>query len=263
MKRIACILLIVFAISACQNNNNSEVLNNGIAQPAVLNYKVINVYPHDTSSFTEGLEFFDSNLFESSGLKQKSKLAKVDLTTGKELQRIDLAKEFFGEGITILNGKIYQLTWQEYKCFVYDLHTFKKIGEFSYEGEGWGMTNDGKHLIMNNGNNNLYFRDPETFKIVNTVGVIDNNGPLAEINELEFVDGFIFSNIWKTNYIVKIDPINGHVVAKADLSQIWNTSNYPQNENAEVMNGIAYNSKQKTFFITGKNWSKLFEIKFN
>ena len=267
MKRIVFFLILALTFTACENNNSSEVLNNGIAQPAVLNYKVIYVYPHDTSSFTEGLEYFDSNLFESSGLKEKSKLARVDLKTGKELQRIDLAKEFFGEGITILNGKIYQLTWQEYKCFVYDLPTFKKIGEFSYEGEGWGMTNDGKHLIMNNGNNNLYFRDPETFKIVNTVGVIDNNGPLAKINELEYVDGFLYSNVWMTNYIVKIDPNSGHVVAKADLTNLINQYVPETAQSADTAgswpNGIAYDKAGKRFFITGKLWPKLFEVKFN
>ncbi len=263
MKRILFFFFIVFAFTACDNNNNEQTLNNGITPPVVLNYTVLNVYPHDITSFTEGLEWHDSTLYESTGLDGKSKLAKVNLKTGKDIQRIDLAKDIFGEGITVLNGKIYQLTYQTGKCFVYDFKTFKKINEFDYEGEGWGMTNDGKHLIMNNGNNNLYFRDPETFKIVNTIGVIDNNGPLAQINELEYVDGFIYSNVYTTNYIVKIDPNSGHVIAKADLSQIWNFASQQKNEEADVLNGIAYNSAQKTFFITGKNWSKLFEVKFN
>ena len=209
------------------------------------------------------MEWHDSSLYESTGLDGKSKLARIDLKTGKDLLRIDLAKNIFGEGITVLNGKLYQLTYQTGKCFVYDFKTFKKISEFTYEGEGWGMTNDGKHLIMNNGNNNLYYRDPETFKIVNTVGVIDNNGPLAKINELEYVDGFIYSNIWTTNYIVKIDPNSGHVIAKADLTNLINQYLPQTIEEGSVLNGIAYDSLGKRFFITGKNWPKLFEVKFN
>ena len=263
MKRILFFFLIVFALTACDNTNSEQTLNNGITPPAVLNYTVVNVYPHDPSSFTEGLEWHDSSLYESTGLDGKSKLARIDLKTGKDLLRIDLAKDIFGEGITVLNGKLYQLTYQTGKCFVYDFKTFKKISEFTYEGEGWGMTNDGKHLIMNNGNNNLYYRDPETFKIVNTVGVIDNNGPLAKINELEYVDGFIYSNIWTTNYIVKIDPNSGHVIAKADLTNLINQYLPQTIEEGSVLNGIAYDSLGKRFFITGKNWPKLFEVKFN
>ncbi len=264
MKRIVFFLIIVFAVSSCQNNDNSsEVLSNGIKPPAALNYTVLNVYPHDSSSFTEGLEWQDTTLYESTGQYGNSKLSRVNLKTGKEIKRIDLTKEYFGEGITVLNGKIFQLTYEEQKCFVYDFKTLNKLGEFDYEGQGWGMTNDGKHLIMNNGNNNLYFRDPETFKIVNTIGVIDNNGPVAKINELEYVDGFIYSNIWMTNYIIKIDPTSGRVIAKADLTNLINQY-VPETVAAEaVLNGIAYDSIGKRFFITGKNWPKLFEVKFN
>lgn len=266
MKRILFFFFMLFAFVACKNNNADEQLTNGITPPTPLNYSVINVYPHDTSAFTEGLEFHAGTLYESTGdsdYKGISKLSKNEISTGKDLQKINLSKEYFGEGITILNNKIYQLTYKTGKCFVYDFKTFKKIGEFNYEGEGWGMTNDGKHLIMNNGNNNLYFRDPETFKIVNTVGVIDNNGPVAMINELEYVDGFIYANIWMTNYIIKIDAKSGRVIAKADFTNLINQY-VPETITAGAyLNGIAYDNIGKKFFITGKNWSKLFEMKFN
>ncbi|MDE3143020.1 MAG: glutaminyl-peptide cyclotransferase, partial [Bacteroidota bacterium] len=201
-----------------------------------------------------------------SGLNGKSKLSKISLRNGKVLRQLDLAKEYFGEGITVLNGKIFQLTYQTHKCFVYDFKTFDKIGEFEYEGEGWGMTNDGKHLIMDSGNNNLIFRDPETFKIVNTIGVIDNNGPVAQINELEYLDSFIYANIWQTNYIVKIDPVSGQVVAKADLTDLINRyvpSTTPADANGGSWpNGIAYDRINNQFYITGKLWPKIFAVRF-
>lgn len=269
MKRILFFVLIAIVFTACNNNNsnnnNSEPVNNGIKPPVTLGIQILDMYPHDTTSFTEGLECRDTVLYESSGLNGKSKLSKISLRNGKVLRQLDLAKEYFGEGITILNGKIYQLTWQQHKCFVYDFKTFDKIGEFDFEGEGWGMTNDGKHLIMDNGNNNLYFRDPETFKIVNTIGVIDNNGPLDSINELEYVDGFIYANIWMTNYIVKIDPVSGQVVAKADLTDLINRyvpSTLPADADGSYPNGICYDHTNNQFYITGKLWPKIFAVRF-
>ncbi|MES2003561.1 MAG: glutaminyl-peptide cyclotransferase [Bacteroidota bacterium] len=274
MRKIIVTLAVICSLSACQNNNpesNAAINANTIKEPAVLNYTIVNVYPHDSTSYTEGLEWHDNVLYESSGDTKYigiSKLARVDLATGKDLQKIQLSKEYFGEGMTILNGKIYQLTWNEGKCFVYDQKTFKKIKEFSYSGEGWGMTNDGKYLIMDNSGNNLYYRDPETFQVVKTVGVFDNNGPVASINELEYVDGFIYANIWLTNYIIKIDPATGHVVGKADFSFVLDkyapgAISQKSQANDEVLNGIAYDSVGKRFFITGKHWPKLFEVKFN
>lgn len=275
MKYSFLIILTFSLLAGCKDEDKQENTNtNAVPEPAVLTYNITNVYPHNTSSYTEGLEWHDNSLYEGTGdsdYKGKSKLAKVDLLTGKDLQMINLAKEYFGEGITILNGKIYQLTYKEGKCFVYDLKTFKKIGEFSYSegtGEGWGMTNDGKNLIMDDSSNHLYYRDPETFKVIKVVDVVDNNGPLAAINELEYVDGFIYANVWLTNYIVKIDAASGKVVGKADFSYVLNKyapgaiSDEAQ-KNSSVLNGIAYDSVGKRFFITGKNWPKLFEVRFN
>jgi glutamine cyclotransferase len=261
------LVIAVILFTACHNTTDNDNINNSsVVVPATMNYTVTNIYPHDSTSFLEGLEWHDGFLYEGSGDPDyigKSKLAKVDLITGKDVQKINLSKEYFGEGITVLNDKIYELTYKEGKCFVYDLKTFNKIKEFNYDGEGWGMTNDGKYLIMDNKTEKLVYRDPNTFDIVKEVSVTDNNGPLSSINELEYVNGFIYANVWQRDIIVKIDPNTGSVVAKADLSKIWNTAGQLQNDRADVLNGIAYDSTQKRFFITGKNWSKLFEVKFN
>lgn len=269
MKQVFTGFILFGLLAGCQNaaTENGSALPAGNDIPAVMNYTITNVYPHNTGSYTEGLEWHDTTLYESTGNYGVSKLARVSLTTGKDIQKIDLPKEYFGEGITVFNNKIYQLTWETGKCFVYDFKTFKKIKEFSYEGEGWGMTNDGKYLINNNRSNNLYYRDPETFQVVKTVPVTDNNGPLVNINEMEYVDGFIYANVWLTNKIVKIDPATGKVVAQADFSYVLNKyapgaiSDESQASN-EVLNGIAYDSVGKRFFITGKHWPKLFELKF-
>lgn len=262
-------LIIIGFLAGCNNQSEADKTitpENNV--PATMNYTITNVYPHNTASYTEGLEWHDTSLYESGGSYKKSRLARVSLHTGMDLQKIELADQYFGEGITILHNKIYQLTYEEGKCFVYDLKTFKKTGEFNYEGQGWGMTNDGRYLIMNNSSNNLYYRDPETFKIVKTLGVYDNNGAVASINELEFVNGVIYSNIWMTNYIIKIDTASGKVIGKADFSNVLNRyapgaiSDQSQATD-EVLNGIAYDSTGKRFFITGKHWPKLFEVKFN
>lgn len=265
MKKIYSVILVSLFFMACgSGNSESTIIATGVPEPAVMNYTVTNTYPHDTAAFTEGFEFHDGVLYESTGMRGTSWLSRSDLKTGKILAKVNLAKEFFGEGITILNGKIYQLTWEENKCFVYDSATLKKTGEFTYEGQGWGLTNDGKHLIMDNGNNNLYFRDPETFKITETVGVVDNNGGVSSINELEYVDGFIYSNVWMKDVILKIDPKSGRVVAKADFSGFKEKSfQGAYYDKADVLNGIAYDKANKRFLITGKYWAKVFEVKFN
>lgn len=266
---LALLAISIVFISSCnnENNNNNNPVNKN-NEPAQLSYTVVATHPHDVTSFTEGLEYKNGFLYEGSGdpeYKGISKLAKVEITTGKDLQKINLSSQYFGEGITILNGKIYQLTYKEQKCFVYDANTFAKIKEFNYEGEGWGMTNDGKQIINSNGSNIIYFRDPETFSITKQVEVSNNYGPLARINELEFVDGFLYANIWTTFKIVKIDLNSGKVVAEINLDDLL-PKYAPQILNEPVdkgLNGIAYDSAGKRFFITGKNYSKIFEVKFN
>ncbi len=260
MKQLLSATVTLLLFSGCHNYNSND---ESAAMPATMNYTVVNVYPHDTTSFTEGLEWHDSLLYESTGNYGPSKLLKANLKTGKAVQSIALSKDYFGEGISILNGKIYQMTYKEHKCFVYDSATFKKLNEFTYDGEGWGMTNNGKQIIMDNGNNYLYFRDPATFKVTDSIGVFDNNGPVAAINELEWVDGVVYANIWQTNYIIKIDPKTGKVLARADLSTILQNTKVALPERMDVLNGIAYNKATKHFYITGKLWPTVFEVAFN
>ncbi len=261
MKFLSTILICFLTIISCNNNSASENINTSTPTQQA-NFQIIKQYPHNSTSFTEGLEYRDSSLYESTGLNGTSKLSKIDINTGKDLLTINLDKKYFGEGITILNGKIFQLTYKEEKCFVYDLKSFKKLQEFSYTGEGWGMTNDGKQIINSNGSNNLYYRNANTFAEENIIAIFDENGPLANINELEYVDGFIYANVWYKNYIVKIDPKQGKVIAKFDFSGLINQY-MPNLHRDEVINGIAYNKQKGTFYITGKFWPLLFEIKMN
>lgn len=250
----------------CKNDQKDdeqpEVPQNTRPEPANLSYNVVNVYPHDTTSFTQGLQWYNNYLYEGTGLRGESHLMKVNLKDGKAVQKISLNNRFFGEGITIFNNKIYQLTWQEHKVFVYDLASFKKLNEFPWDYEGWGITNDGKNLIISVGNNNLYFADPATLRVLNIVGVTSNYGPLGDLNELEYVDGKIYANVWGSDYIARIDPQSGVVEARLDLEGILQKYNkdYP---GKDVLNGIAYNPQTKSFYITGKKWPALFEIKLN
>lgn len=269
MKRSHTAVIGFVLLFGCKGSADKDATANADNPvPAVMGYSISNIYPHNTASYTEGLEWHDNSLYESTGNKGQSKLAKIALETGNDIQKIDLPASYFGEGITVFNGKIYQLTYEEEKCFVYDFKTLRKTGEFAYKGQGWGMTNDGTYLIMNDGSNTLYYRDPATFQVVKTVGVFDNNGPLAMLNEMEYVDGVIYANVWLTNYIVKIDPASGKVLGRADFSYVLNKYAPGQVSDADVergavLNGIAYDSIGKRFFITGKNWPKVFEVKFN
>lgn len=255
-----CMLL----FAACENNSTTLSNDNAatpIAQVQPLNYSVLNVYPHDTTSFTEGLLFFNDELYEGTGMYKESRLLKVNVKTGRAIQQFKLAPQYFGEGICILNNKIYQLTYQEHKVFVYDLQFRKLPQEFEWPYEGWGMTTNGTQLIINTGGSNLYFVNPENFKIEKTVGVSDNNGYVDNVNEMEWVDGFIYANKYLTDFILKINPATGQVVARADLSGILGKNNITPSSKTEVLNGIAYHPEKKTFFVTGKYWPALFEIR--
>lgn len=251
----------LIALVACNNDPqpNDPPVNN-IPEPKAISYSIVNVYPHDTSSYTQGLQWHNGHLYEGTGLVGESHLIKANLVDGKHLQKIAIDKNLFGEGITILNNKIYQLTWQDRKVFVYDLASFKKIGEFNWDYDGWGLTNNGKELIISTGSNNLYFVDPETFRILNTVGVSSNYGPLGDINELEYVNGKIYANIYQSDYIAVIDPQSGQVEGKLDFTGLQAKSGKTY-ANADVLNGIAYDSSRQVFFITGKKWPSLFEVK--
>ncbi|HCL06065.1 MAG TPA: glutamine cyclotransferase [Chitinophagaceae bacterium] len=266
-------LIAVVLLSSCVDKKDEQAdaatgNTTVIPAPVNLNYSIVKIYPHDTSSFTQGLIWHNNTLYEGTGLNGQSRLMKVDLASGKHKQKIELAKEYFGEGITILNDKIYQLTYQEHKVFVYELASFKKIKEFEWNMEGWGLTHNGKQLIVSTGSSNIYFVNPETFAIERTLGVFDNNGYLDSINELEFINGSIYANVYLRDLIVKINPETGVVEGRIDLTDILHKTNQSFDENiymsnGYVLNGIAYNPATNSFYITGKKWPALYEIKLN
>ncbi len=224
--------------------------------PKSMKASVLKSFVHNATSFTQGLEFSDGILFESTGLNGKSKIAKVQLETGIQTNEIGLDPTYFGEGITILNDKIYQITWQNQKCFIYDKNTLQVQKDISYIGEGWGLCNDGKSIIMSDGTETITFRNPETFQIERTIEVYDQVGPRIKLNELEYINGHIFANIWMLDIIIEIDPKTGKVISEIDCSDIVKTGKGA----GEVLNGIAYNPKNKKIYLTGKNWSNLLEV---
>jgi len=220
-------------------------------------YDVVNVYPHDENAFTQGLVFEDGFLYEGTGLYGNSSLRRVELETSKVLQVHALQDQFFGEGVAIVGDKIIQLTWESHRGFIYDKNTFDLLREFSYPTEGWGITYDGSRLIMSDGTANLYFLDPETFQRVGQVKVRDA-APVTGLNELEYVEGEVYANVWGEEEIAVINPQTGRVKAWIDLKDIRGSENRdPDN----VLNGIAYDSKGDRLFVTGKRWSRLYEIR--
>ncbi len=221
-------------------------------------YEVVNVYPHDKNAFTQGLVIEKGVLYESTGLYGNSTLRRVDLETGNVLQIYALPPEFFGEGITVFGDNIIQLTWQSHKGFVYDKHSFDLLREFSYPTEGWGITNDGNQLIMSDGTATLYFLDTETFQKVGQVEVRDGNASVTNLNELEYINGEVYANIWREDKIAIIDPHTGQVKGWIDLTGIYNQETIDLNS---VLNGIAYDAEGDRLFVTGKMWSQLFQIK--
>lgn len=222
---------------------------------------VKNSYPHDRSAFTQGLFFHDGYLYESTGLKGKSTLVRKELTTGKILQEIRIDQEYFGEGIALHKGKIYKLTWQNETVMVYDLQSLRQIKTMKYSGEGWGLTSDGKHLLMSNGSATIFVRDPETFKVLREIHVHDGETPVGNLNELEFVQGEIWANIYLEDLIVRIAPQSGKVTGWIDISTL--RSYLPRHAQVDVLNGIAYDEKNGSIFVTGKYWPKIFEIKLS
>jgi glutamine cyclotransferase len=220
--------------------------------------KLVHTYPHDPHAFTQGLEYYRGYLYESTGISGQSTLRKVVLETGKVIQKVSLPPEYFGEGLTIFHGKIYQLTWLSKKGFIYDLRTFRQIGEFPYDTEGWGLTHDDKSLIMSDGTNKIRYIDPVSFAVTRTIELYAEGQGVVNLNELEYVKGEILANIWHSTRIARVDPRSGQVVAWIDLSSI--VAKEPHREE-EVLNGIAYDKSAARLFVTGKNWSKLYEIK--
>lgn len=269
MRYIFIFIFFTLFLNSCKNDNpdNKYITDNSatVKAPENISYTVIAEYPHNINSYTQGLIWYNGNFLEGTGIEGESKLMKVDLKTGNAIgNKIELAPDVFGEGITVLNGKIYQLSWQNHKVFVYDEKTFKKLKEFYWPHEGWGITTNGRDLMVSTGGSNIYIVKPETFDIVKSLVVKDNNGPVGNLNELEYIDGYIYSNVYLTDYIVKIDTADGIIKGKMDFSDLLEKSGKQvHKEQGLVLNGIAYDSTKKVMYITGKKWPSLYGIKLN
>lgn len=267
MKRFTVLLLTTFFFFySCTNSDKPANGNNeeGPQTPSI-SYSIVATYPHDTSSFTQGLAFYNGKLYEGTGNYDRSKLLEVDLQTGKAVREVKLEPKQFGEGITIWNDTIYQLTWQEHVVNVYTAKDFKKVKELKLNTEGWGITHDSTQLLVTDGSSNIYFYDPSTFRLLKVQAVLDNGSPVPNLNELEYINGFVYANQWQTNYILKIDPGSGMVVAKIDLTNEVNRikAKIPDMENTgSFLNGIAYNAQNNKIYVTGKNWPEILEIQF-
>lgn len=263
MKKWLLIALpVVFAACGDDNNGGKNGEDEKPQPPKLLSYSINKTYQHDTSSYTQGLMIYKGELYEGTGLEQKSKMMKVDLATGKILRKVDLDPKYFGEGITIINDTVYQLTWRNKKVFMYSLKDFKILKEFTIQTEGWGITTDGRELIVSDGTSNLTFYEPGSFKQVRTVGITESGGFVNNVNELEYIDGFVYANRYQSDQILKIDPVTGIVVAIIDFSQLGNQvrAKFPW---VDYFNGIAYDNESKKIYVTGKWWPELYEVQFS
>ncbi|AIF45901.1 glutaminyl-peptide cyclotransferase [Dyella japonica] len=229
------------------------------ATTPVYGFRVVHAYPHDTSAYTEGLFYKDGYLYESTGEAGSSTVRKVELESGKVVQRHDLPAKYFGEGIVDWGSRIVQLTWKDQLGFVYDMATFKPQRTFNYPGEGWALTRDNKHIYMSDGSAVLRVLDPQTLASVGSILVTDNGQPVTNLNELEWVKGEIYANVWLTDRIARIDPATGRVTGWIDLAGLFDVGSLPDPGN-DVLNGIAYDAQHDRLFVTGKRWPKLFEI---
>ncbi|MFN7947150.1 MAG: glutaminyl-peptide cyclotransferase [Blastocatellia bacterium] len=247
------------ALTPAESTGSAATTSAGLP---IWTYEIVNTYPHDSSSYTQGLVWHDGALYESAGQYGRSNLRKVDLETGRVLKRTEVPADYFAEGLALLKGRLYQLTWKENKGFIYDLNTFNKTGEFTYGGEGWGLAEDGKSLILSDGSNQIRFLDPQTFKVERAINVFEDNDtsrPLREINELEYVRGEIYANVWQTDQIIRIDPKNGRLLGVIDMTGILPGKRVDEVD--DVLNGIAFDAQHQRLFVTGKRWPKLFEIR--
>ncbi len=222
-------------------------------------YEVVAVWPHDRSAFTQGLVFRNGVFLESTGLNGESTLREVDVETGRVLKQVRLPREDFAEGLAVVGSRAFQLTWQNHKVFVYAVDTFQRSGEFAYAGEGWGLATDGRQLILSDGTNRIRFLDPETFAVVRTIDVAMEGQPLAQLNELEYINGGIFANVWQTDLVVRIDPASGLVRGVIDFAGLL--SPLDRRRDTDVLNGIAYDASTDRLFVTGKRWPSVFEVR--
>jgi glutamine cyclotransferase len=248
MRKMACLLLLL-ALAGCAC---SEAL-------AADSYRVVHSYPHDSGAFTQGLIYLDGHLYESTGLNGKSSLRAEDLETGSILSFHDVPRQYFAEGLTDWGNTLVQLTWETHVAFVYDRATFHLLRTFHFDGEGWGLTHDGKSLILSDGTATLRFLDPSTFKETRRITVQDHGKPVLQLNELEFIHGEIYANIWHEDRIARISPATGKVIGWIDLAGLLPANQRSSTE--AVLNGIAYDAAHDRLFVTGKLWPKIFEIK--
>jgi glutamine cyclotransferase len=252
LRRIPAILLICAAVFSMAATASAPIRADG--------YQVVHTYPHDPRAFTQGLIYLDGYLYESTGLEGQSSLRKVDLSTGNVIQKYDLPAEYFGEGLTDWGTNLIQLTWKSHTGFVYSRYSFTLLRTFKYDGEGWGLTHDNTHLILSDGTAYLRFLDPQTFRVTRRIHVVDESGhAIDNLNELEYIDGEIYANIWHKDEIVRISPETGKIVGRIDLSGIIDKRTLGQGD--AVLNGIAYDATSRRLFVTGKLWPKIFEIK--
>lgn len=263
MKVVSALYFVAVTVllSSCGDkaNNDSETPADTLA----INYSVISTLPHNSEAYTQGLVIYNNKILESTGQKGHSWIAEVNPGSGQHEKKVTLDARYFGEGITVLNNKMYQLTWEERTGFIYDARSYKKLGEFKYNTPGWGLTHDNKDLIMSDGTDKLYFMDTTNLQVVKTITVTDPTGvKIKNLNELEYVDGYVFANVYETAMILKIDPNNGKVTGRLDLSALAAEIKriYP---NADVLNGIAYDKNSKALLVTGKLWPKSYLIKLN
>lgn len=269
MKQILYILLATIYLAGCTNNPKSKKKRKSANDIPLIKYSIINNFPHSTSSFTEGLLIHNNELFESTGSpvempQAKSVFGILDLQTGEiDIKNKLDRNKYFGEGIVFLNNKIYQLTYKNQICFVYDANTYEKIKQYSYSNkEGWGLTTDGEFIIMSDGTNILSYMDPVNFHVIKTLQVSANNYAIDYLNELEFINGYIYANVWPSNIIVKIDPKTGHVVGKIDLTPLHEMAQI-KNPGSYETNGIAYDSLTDNIYVTGKMWPNIYQIKLS
>lgn len=274
-SKAAFSFIIVLMLASCNNEEiktDSSSSETSLAAPQSISYTVVNAYPHDTAAFTQGLEWYGDVLLESTGLYGKSTLRQVVPMNGKSKKQINNDKDIFAEGITVWRDTVYQLSWENHLIFLYDAKTLKLLATKNWNYQGWGITNDGNALIISDGSDKLYFVEPSSMQVKNILSVKDHMGPVNNLNELEMIEGYIYANRWQYDYILKIDPKNGNVVATIDLTDVLrknsksDLSYLSQNNstaqiNGAVLNGIAYNADKKTIFITGKLWPEIFEIK--
>jgi Glutamine cyclotransferase len=279
ISKNAVLLVSICMLASCGGNNTTNEQTTTTTDtapatetappPAQLSCVLVNQYPHDPTAFTEGLEYVDGHLYESTGQYGSSDIRRVELKTGKVLQQQKLDNKYFGEGLTVLNGKIYQLTYKERTGIVYDQKTMKQLKTFAITTDGWGLTNDGTNLIYGDGTENLYVLDANTLQEIKRIKITDQYGPVLNVNELEYINGYIYANQWRTEFILKIDPATGKVVGQANLAMVRNQAGIPMltqmtsEDEPEVLNGIAYDKAGNRIFVTGKNWPKLLEVKLD